>query len=149
HGRFHTRSLASHDRQYSPQDPRIADPGAGGRGCRGSRQNLRRRTALGTGRRRFMNELEFVDKLRRSWPLIGDDCAVIRPPAGQELLFSTDFSIENVHFKREMSAKDIGKRAIARGLSDIAAMGGKALYCLISLALAPWTDRKWLNGFYS
>ena len=37
---------------------------------------------------------------------------------------------------------------MARSLSDIAAMGGKPLYCLVSLALAPWTDQRWIDGFY-
>jgi thiamine-monophosphate kinase len=89
-----------------------------------------------------------IRKLRRRAPLIGDDCAVIQPAAGQDLLFTTDFSIEGVHFTREISAEKIGARAVARSLSDIAAMGGRPLYCLISIALAPWTDKRWLNGFY-
>jgi thiamine monophosphate kinase len=32
-------------------------------------------------------------------------------------------------------------------LSDIAAMGGTPLYCLVSMALAPWTDERWIDGF--
>jgi thiamine-monophosphate kinase len=87
-------------------------------------------------------------KLRRRAPLIGDDCAVIRPPAGQDLLFTTDLSIEGVHFTRESTAEEIGARATARSLSDIAAMGGTPLYCLVSIALAPWTDERWIDGFY-
>src|SRR4029077_9383443 len=39
-------------------------------------------------------------------------------------------------------------RAAARSLSDIAAMGGRPLYCLVSIALAPWTDQRWIDGFY-
>ena len=65
-----------------------------------------------------------------------------------DLLFTTDFSIEGVHFTRESSAEEIGYRAVARSLSDIAAMGGTPLYCLISMALAPWTDQRWIDGFY-
>ena len=65
-----------------------------------------------------------------------------------DLLFTADFSIEGVHFTRASSAEQIGYRAVARGLSDIAAMGGTPLYCLISLALAPWTDERWIDGFY-
>jgi thiamine-monophosphate kinase len=87
-------------------------------------------------------------KLRRRWPLIGDDCAVIRPAPNRDLLFTTDFSIEGVHFKRDSSADEIGYRALARSLSDIAAMGGRPLYCLVSIALAPWTDQRWVDGFY-
>ena len=95
-----------------------------------------------------MNEDALTSKLRRRWPLIGDDCAVVPSPPGVDLLFTTDFSIEGVHFTRRSSAEDIGYRAVARGLSDIAAMGGTPLYCLISLALAPWTDQRWIDGFY-
>lgn len=95
-----------------------------------------------------MTEDSITRKLRRHAPLIGDDCAVIRPPANQDLLFTTDFSIEGVHFQRDSSAEQIGYRALARSLSDIAAMGGKPLYCLVSIALAPWTDQRWIDGFY-
>lgn len=95
-----------------------------------------------------MNEDALTHKLRRRWPLIGDDCAVVQSPRGVDLLFTTDFSIEGVHFTRALSAEQIGYRAIARALSDIAAMGGTPLYCLISLALAPWTDQRWIDGFY-
>jgi len=89
-----------------------------------------------------------IRKLRRQSPLIGDDCAVVPGPPGQDFLFTADLSIEGVHFTRDLSAEQIGRRAVARSLSDIAAMGGKPLYCLISLALAPWTDARWIDGFY-
>jgi thiamine-monophosphate kinase len=95
-----------------------------------------------------MTEDAMTAKLRRRSPLIGDDCAVIPSPTGQDLLLKADLSIENVHFTRESSPGDIGARAVARSLSDIAAMGGTPLYCLISIALAPWTDERWLDGFY-
>lgn len=95
-----------------------------------------------------MNEDTIIRKLRRRASLIGDDCAVIQPPANQDLLFTTDFSIEGVHFRLESTPEEIGYRALARSLSDIAAMGGKPLYCLISIALAPWTDESWIDGFY-
>lgn len=95
-----------------------------------------------------MTEKALVRKLRRLSPLIGDDCAVIAPPPRHDLLFTTDFTIEGVHFAREMRAQDAGERAVARSLSDIAAMGGTPLYGLISLALAPWTDQSWVNRFF-
>jgi len=95
-----------------------------------------------------VTEDSILRKLRRHAPLIGDDCAVIRPPAGQDLLFTTDLSIEGVHFTRESSAEEIGARAVGRSLSDIAATGGTPLYCLVSMALAPWTDERWIHGFY-
>jgi len=95
-----------------------------------------------------VTEDKITGKLRRFSPLIGDDCAVIRPAADQDLLFTTDFTIEGVHFTRDVGAEQIGYRALARSLSDIAAMGGRPLYCLVSLALGPWTDQRWIDGFY-
>ena len=95
-----------------------------------------------------MTEDAIVKKLRRRAPLIGDDCAVIATPRRVDLLFTTDFSIEGVHFTRKSTAEQIGYRAVARSLSDIAAMGGTPLYCLISIALASWTDQRWINGLY-
>jgi thiamine-monophosphate kinase len=80
---------------------------------------------------------------------IGDDCAIYRPRPGEDLVFTTDLLIENVHFRAATHrAADIGHKALARGLSDIAAMGAEPRFCLLSLALAPWTDRKWITGFY-
>ena len=95
-----------------------------------------------------MTEDAVVRKLRRRAPLIGDDCAVIPAPRNVDLLFTTDFSIEGVHFTRKSSAEQIGYRAVARSVSDIAAMGGTPLYCLVSIAIAPWTDQRWIDGLY-
>jgi len=95
-----------------------------------------------------VNEDTLTRKLRRRWPLIGDDCAVI-PARAVDLLFTSDLSIEGVHFARQSSPQEIGYRAAARGLSDVAAMGGVPHYCLVSFALAPWTDQRWIDGFYS
>jgi len=81
---------------------------------------------------------------------IGDDCAIIRPHAGEDLLVTTDFLLEGVHFLREThSAADCGWKCLARGLSDIAAMGGTPRYAFVSLALAPWTSARWVRGFYT
>ena len=81
---------------------------------------------------------------------IGDDCAIFRPRgATDDLLFTTDLLIEDVHFRRDTHRPaDVGWKALARGLSDIAAMGGEPRFCLLSLALAPWTDTRWINAFY-
>jgi thiamine-monophosphate kinase len=95
-----------------------------------------------------VNEDAIIRKLRRNASLIGDDCAVIQAPRNQDLLFTTDFSIEGVHFTRASPAEQIGQRAVARSLSDIAAMGGRPLYCLVSIALAGWSDQRWIDGFY-
>jgi thiamine-monophosphate kinase len=81
---------------------------------------------------------------------IGDDCAVFRPRAGEDLVFTTDYLIENVHFRRDThTASDAGHKALARGLSDIAAMGAEPRFSLLSLALAPWVDDAWVDRFYS
>jgi thiamine-monophosphate kinase len=95
-----------------------------------------------------VTEDSIIGKLRRRSPLIGDDCAVIPSPSGRDLLLKADLSIEGIHFTRDRSAEEIGARAVARSLSDIAAMGGTPLYCLVSMALAPWTDEQWIDGFY-
>jgi thiamine-monophosphate kinase len=80
---------------------------------------------------------------------IGDDCAILRPRAGEDLLVTTDFLLEGVHFLREThSAADCGWKALARGLSDIAAMGGTPRYAFVSLALAPWSCGHWVRDFY-
>jgi thiamine-monophosphate kinase len=80
---------------------------------------------------------------------IGDDCAVFRPQGGEDMLFTTDLLIEDIHFRRQThSAADVGWKALARGLSDIAAMGGEPRFFVLSLALARWADQRWVKGFY-
>ncbi|HEY0794694.1 MAG TPA: thiamine-phosphate kinase, partial [Acidisarcina sp.] len=67
---------------------------------------------------------------------IGDDCALIRPRAGEEIAITTDLSLENVHFRRDWHpAESVGHRCLARGLSDLAAMGARPIGALLSLAL--------------
>jgi thiamine-monophosphate kinase len=106
------------------------------------------------------SELQLIERIRARvsiprgsrLPLgMGDDCAVYRPRgSAEDLLFTTDLLVEDVHFRRAThSAADIGWKALARGLSDIAAMGGAPRFCLVSLALAPWNDARWVDGFYS
>jgi thiamine-monophosphate kinase len=106
-----------------------------------------------------MNELEAVERIRRLAESprgkgvklgIGDDCAIYQSPgSGEDVLLTTDMVIEEVHFRASTNPPDaVGWRALARGLSDIAAMGGTPRFVLVSLALAAWTDRRWLDGFY-
>jgi thiamine-monophosphate kinase len=79
---------------------------------------------------------------------IGDDCAVLRPRSGYEFLVTTDFSIENVHFRRQWHAAiSVGHRCLARGLSDIAAMGGNPVACFLSLGLPENLPQKWTDDF--
>jgi len=80
---------------------------------------------------------------------IGDDCAVLR--AGpSDLVFTTDFVLESRHFERSThSAADIGHKALARSLSDLAAMGSQPVFCLVSLAIPPALSGRWVRSFYS
>jgi thiamine-monophosphate kinase len=86
---------------------------------------------------------------RRKWIVagIGDDCAILQIPAGHQALVTTDFSLEGIHFRREWHPPEVvGHRCLARGLSDIAAMGGTPFAAFLSLALPqnlrqPWVDR--------
>lgn len=97
---------------------------------------------------RRLTEDSILRKLRRAAPLIGDDCAVVRPRPGEDWLFTTDFCIEGVHFPLDWTGEQVGHQALGRSLSDIAAMGGTPRFCLVSLALAPWTGPKWIDAFY-
>jgi thiamine-monophosphate kinase len=79
---------------------------------------------------------------------IGDDCAVIHVPDGHEALVTTDFSLEGIHFRREWHPPDsIGHRCLARGLSDIAAMGGTPIAAFLSLALPADLPQRWVDEF--
>ncbi len=79
---------------------------------------------------------------------IGDDCAVRPLPPGHEALVTTDFSLEDIHFKRAWHPPEsVGHRCLTRGLSDIAAMGGKPLAVFLSLALPSGFPQNWVDGF--
>jgi thiamine-monophosphate kinase len=79
---------------------------------------------------------------------IGDDCAILRPPPRQDLLVTTDLSIEGIHFRREWHPPEsVGHRCLARGLSDIAAMGGRPVAAFLSLALPADVPQAWVDGF--
>lgn len=106
-----------------------------------------------------MNEIGIVERIRRiSQPHmlskrdglalgIGDDCAIFRPKPGADLVFTTDQMIEGVHFRAKHKPAAIGERALARSLSDIAAMGGEPRFCLVALA-TPENSEKWIEAFY-
>ncbi|MGA9042595.1 MAG: thiamine-phosphate kinase [Terriglobales bacterium] len=79
---------------------------------------------------------------------IGDDCALLRLPPGHEALVTTDFSLEGIHFRRDWHpATSVGHRCLARGLSDIAAMGGEPRAAFLSLALPRNLPQAWVDGF--
>lgn len=106
-----------------------------------------------------MNETQLVRRIRQlaeSSPAhpalikgIGDDCAVLRPCASEDLVFTTDFVLEGRHFTLDThSPADIGHKALARSLSDLAAMGAEPVFCLVSLAIPPEFAHQWANAFY-
>jgi thiamine-monophosphate kinase len=79
---------------------------------------------------------------------IGDDCAIVQVPVGHQILVTTDFSLEGVHFRREWHpAEVVGHRCLTRGLSDIAAMGGNPIAVFLSLALPQNLPQSWVNQF--
>jgi len=77
---------------------------------------------------------------------VGDDCALIKPTPGMELAISADMLIAGRHFMPTDGPGTIGHKAMAVNLSDLAAMGAKPRYALLSIAL-PEADEKFLQGF--
>ena len=110
-----------------------------------------------------MGELGLIEQIRRDFSAgskaitlgIGDDCAILRPPAGCEVLVTTDFTLEGRHFRRDLHPPEsVGHRCLARGLSDLAAMGATPLAAFLSLALpgtmlAESAGRDWIARFFS
>ncbi|MBV9156262.1 MAG: thiamine-phosphate kinase [Acidobacteriaceae bacterium] len=106
-----------------------------------------------------MRETQIVDlvrKLARTGPPhkevvqgIGDDCAILRPAPHQDFLFTCDVTLEDRHFTLDThTAADIGHKALARSLSDLAAMGAEPVFCLVSLAIPERLANVWVQGFY-
>ncbi len=77
---------------------------------------------------------------------IGDDAAVLELGEGQQLISCVDAIVEGVHFPRDISATDIGWRALAVNLSDFAAMGAVPRWATLVLAL-PEAEEEWVRGF--
>ncbi|MDB4882941.1 MAG: thiamine-monophosphate kinase, partial [Gemmatimonadetes bacterium] len=85
-------------------------------------------------------EFDAIRRLLAIWESqaigIGDDAAIVDIPAGERLVVSTDAAVENVHFRRAwLSAEEIGARATAAALSDLAAMAATPRGLLLALAL--------------
>jgi len=104
-----------------------------------------------------VNEFELIDRLTRSLPgngnvVIGpgDDCAVLDLGVPDRLiLFKTDAVVEGVHFPKATSPEKIGHKALARCLSDIAAMAGTPIAALVTLALPKDFDPEFVSALYS
>lgn len=103
-----------------------------------------------------MNEFELISKLTGSLPGnksvvvgAGDDCAVLDLGLPDNfLLFKTDAVVEGIHFTAETSAEKIGRKALGRCLSDIAAMAGTATAALVTLALPKNFDGAFVEKIY-
>ncbi len=128
--------------------------------------------------KREMGELELIERIRSEWGAtgrgaggaagcgsrslarnlalgIGDDCAILRPPRSHEVLVTTDFTLEGRHFRRDLHPPEsAGHRTLARGLSDLAAMGARPLAAFLSLALpgemlATGAGHEWVERFFA
>lgn len=105
-----------------------------------------------------LGEFGIIDKIRRSTRVnekkvrvgIGDDTAVLFFNPNKELLFTTDMLIENRHFRlSEATAFEIGRKALAVNLSDIAAMGGTPCHAVIAVGLPKKLSKNFAGDLYS
>jgi thiamine-monophosphate kinase len=95
-----------------------------------------------------LGEFELIALFTRALPLrgegvivgVGDDAAILRPPRREVLLATADAVFEGVHFDGRFTAADVGWKAMAVNLSDLAAMGARPLWALVALALPADTD---------
>ncbi len=78
----------------------------------------------------------------------GDDCAVVRSTKNEHTLLKTDALVQDVHFTLETPPKLIGRKAIARVVSDFAAMGGTPRHAMITLVAPPSMEVKFLTEIY-
>lgn len=111
-----------------------------------------------SGQSRTRGELALIEAIRRQAARIpalaslrlgiGDDCAILRPRLGHEVCVTTDFTLEGVHFRREWHPPEsVGHRCLARGLSDLAAMGATPIAVFLSIATPSRLPSGWLDRF--
>ncbi|WP_313915394.1 thiamine-phosphate kinase [Tahibacter sp.] len=101
-----------------------------------------------------MAEFALIEEIRRRCSVpradvllgIGDDAALLLPRSGNELAVSMDSLVAGVHFPHTADAFDIGWKALAVNLSDLAAMGAEPAWATLALTL-PAIDTEWLAGF--
>jgi len=108
----------------------------------------------------MQTEDEFLEVLYKRLPIPpaelvippGDDCAGLRIGRGRLLLVAIDQIVGGRHYLLEgpgaAKPEEVGRKLLARNLSDIAAMGGRPLYCLVASALSPRHDDVWLRRFF-
>jgi thiamine-monophosphate kinase len=103
-----------------------------------------------------MNELELIARLTKSLPSnqnvlagAGDDCAMLDfGMPGKLLLFKTDAVVEGIHFTRDTPPEKIGRKAVARCLSDIAAMAGTPVAALVTIGLPKSFEPEFIGKIY-
>lgn len=105
-----------------------------------------------------LGETRLLELLTKNWPRsagsrlrvgVGDDCAVLPGGRGQgDLLYKTDAIVEGVHFLPSTPPSLIGRKALARNVSDIAAMGGEPWCALVTLAAPPSTSAARVRAIY-
>jgi thiamine-monophosphate kinase len=78
----------------------------------------------------------------------GDDCAIVKFGKRWQLL-KTDCIVESIHFSKKSPAIWVGWKALCRAISDVAAMGGRPMDALVTIAVAPQVRLRWLRGVYS
>lgn len=84
------------------------------------------------------SEFEFIQDIRHRYSLrkIGDDCAVLPKDFKTDLVMTTDLLVEDIDFRRDWTTPEfLGHKALAVSLSDVAAMGAKPVWAMISIGL--------------
>ena len=103
-----------------------------------------------------LGEDEVIRRLTRSWPQknkrllfgVGQDCAVLKSVQGNVQLFKTDSVVESIHFSSQENPQRVGWKALARCVSDIAAMGGVPTAALVTLGAPGSALFRRVAGFY-
>ncbi|MDR7556421.1 MAG: thiamine-phosphate kinase [Armatimonadota bacterium] len=98
-----------------------------------------------------LGEFPLLARLRRQLgsAYLGDDAALLPAPGDRAVLATVDAQVDGVHFLRDlMTPEQVGRRALAVNVSDIAAMGGRPAYALVSLLLPAALEVAWLERMY-
>ena len=100
-----------------------------------------------------VSEFDLIERIRRRARSrddvilgIGDDAAMLQVPAGKQLVIATDTINRGIHFPDNTGPYEIGWKALAVNLSDLAAMGAEPAWCTLSLSL-PQADMAWVDAF--
>ncbi len=97
---------------------------------------------------RDIGEFGLIRKLCARLPHAGDDCAILPGPRGKHLLLTCDPVVEGIHYLPATPPYRVGWKAMARNLSDIAAMSGVPKWAVVSLGLRPTTPVRYVTELY-